>query len=191
MNRILIIVCIVALLLGGYLLYRQHTTGSAMGDGQVTENQSASEKSAMNSGATTSSTSTDLDGQSIEAHPTPSRSDAPGTINTEPVAPGASTNQAPASQAPAPLAAQQGTLVGPNGRTVVGPGAAVPAGDSIAPNPPNGAVFTGTGKFQWYRQGNITWRVDSGSGSYCIAFATMEEWQKPIVYQNGCGTGRG
>lgn len=64
--------------------------------------------------------------------------------------------------------------------------AAIPASDSIAPNPPNGMTFAGTGKFQVYRQGNLTWRVDTESGSTCILFATMEEWRKPIVYQHGC-----
>ncbi len=47
-------------------------------------------------------------------------------------------------------------------------------------------AFSGSGKFQVYRQGNLTWRVDTESGHTCILFATMEEWQKPIVYQHGC-----
>ena len=64
---------------------------------------------------------------------------------------------------------------------------APPAGDSIAPNPPNGAVFAGRGSFQWYRQGNITWRVDTSTGRSCIIYATMEEWQKRIVLSHGCG----
>jgi hypothetical protein len=63
---------------------------------------------------------------------------------------------------------------------------AAPASDSIAPNPPNGMAFTGNGKFQVYRQGNLTWRVDTESGKACILFATMEEWRKPIVYSHGC-----
>jgi len=65
--------------------------------------------------------------------------------------------------------------------------AALPVSDTVAPNPPNGLAFGGTGKFQWYRQGNLTWRVNTASGSTCIAFATMEEWQKPLVYRHGCG----
>jgi cytoskeletal protein RodZ len=64
--------------------------------------------------------------------------------------------------------------------------AAVPATDSISPNPANGMAFTGSGKFQVYRQGNLTWRVDTETGHTCILFATMEEWRKPIVYQHGC-----
>ena len=64
---------------------------------------------------------------------------------------------------------------------------AAPATDSIQPNPPNGAAFAGTGKFQVYRQGNLTWRVDTESGATCILFATMDEWKKPVVYNHACG----
>ena len=63
---------------------------------------------------------------------------------------------------------------------------AAPATDSIAPNPPNGAAFAGTGRYQVYRQGNLTWRVNTDDGKTCILFATDEEWRKPIVYSHGC-----
>jgi hypothetical protein len=63
---------------------------------------------------------------------------------------------------------------------------APPRTDTIAPNPTNGQAFTGAGKFQVYRQGNITWRVNTESGESCILFATQEEWRKPIVYSHGC-----
>jgi hypothetical protein len=49
-------------------------------------------------------------------------------------------------------------------------------------------VFFGTGKYQLYRQGNITWRVDTETGKSCILFATDEEWKKPTVYRAGCGS---
>jgi hypothetical protein len=61
-----------------------------------------------------------------------------------------------------------------------------PAGDTISPNPPNGMIFAGTGHFQVYRQGNITWRVNTDSGQACILFATDSEWRKPRVYEHGC-----
>jgi hypothetical protein len=60
-------------------------------------------------------------------------------------------------------------------------------GDTIAPNPPNGEVFAGKGKYQLYRQGNITWRLDTDTGKTCIIFATDEEWKKPKVLRAGCG----
>lgn len=66
---------------------------------------------------------------------------------------------------------------------------AAPAADSIAANPPNGMMFAGTGKFQVYRQGDLTWRVNTANGQTCILFATEEQWRKPIVYRNGCGRG--
>jgi hypothetical protein len=78
------------------------------------------------------------------------------------------------------------------GSFALGTGAApanLPATDSVPPNPTNGARFTGSGAYQWYRQGNLTWRVDTVSGGSCIAFATLEEWRKQIVYSHGCGRG--
>jgi hypothetical protein len=67
------------------------------------------------------------------------------------------------------------------------PAAGVPAIDSISPNPPNGMAFAGTGRYQLYRQGNLTWRLDTDSGRACVIFATDEEWRKPKVYSAGCG----
>jgi cytoskeletal protein RodZ len=64
---------------------------------------------------------------------------------------------------------------------------AVPAADSITRNPPNGMIFAGTGKYQLYRQGDITWRLDTDSGEACILFATDSEWSKQKVYSHGCG----
>lgn len=61
-----------------------------------------------------------------------------------------------------------------------------PASDTISPNPPNGMVFAGTGRFQVYRQGNITWRLDTNTGQSCVLFATNAEWRKPQVYRYGC-----
>jgi len=48
-------------------------------------------------------------------------------------------------------------------------------------------VFSGTGRYQLYRQGNLTWRLNSDTGQSCILFATDEEWKKPKVYRAGCG----
>src|SRR5215470_7474038 len=62
-----------------------------------------------------------------------------------------------------------------------------PANDTISPHPPNGMVFSGSGRYQVYRQGNITWRLDTETGRSCVLFATDEEWKKPRVYKAGCG----
>lgn len=65
--------------------------------------------------------------------------------------------------------------------------AAVSAQDTISPQPPNGTVFAGTGHFQIYRQGNLTWRINTDTGQTCVLFATTEEWRNPLVLRNGCG----
>ena len=62
---------------------------------------------------------------------------------------------------------------------------AVPA-DTIQPNPPNGMTFGGSGHYQLYRQGNLTWRLNTDTGQSCIVFATEEEWRKPQVFRAGC-----
>jgi len=64
--------------------------------------------------------------------------------------------------------------------------AGLPVSDSIPRNPPAGMAFGGGGKYQWYRQGDITWRIDTVSGAACIDFATMDQWVRPIVYSRGC-----
>jgi len=61
------------------------------------------------------------------------------------------------------------------------------AADTISPNPPNGMAFAGPGRFQVYRQGSLTWRLDTDTGQTCILFATNAEWRKPQVYRHGCG----
>jgi hypothetical protein len=62
-----------------------------------------------------------------------------------------------------------------------------PASDTVPRNPPNGMIFAGTGKYQLYRQGDITWRLDTDSGDACILFATDALWRKQQVYRHGCG----
>jgi len=59
--------------------------------------------------------------------------------------------------------------------------------DSLQRNPPNGVVFAGKGKFQLYRQGDITWRLNTDNGDACILFATDSQWRKLNVWQHGCG----
>ena len=201
MRRIFITVLLVVLFIVAcaWVWNHVHNGGSTFGDGAVVQNGSnSSTDSAMNSGVTT-----DLDGNT-EAHPTPSRSDEPGTINTVPVGSSGSQSTSGSTAAPTPtmgtpMGATSGTapspVSAPGGLTarqpVLGPAAPPPTNDSIAPNPPNRVAFGGTGKYMWYRQGDLTWRVNSDTGASCIAFATMQEWSRPIVYQNGCDSRRG
>jgi hypothetical protein len=101
---------------------------------------------------------------------------APTTPEEQP----AETQPAPVGEAPAAGAVQGGDQAQ---RDVVAP----PASDSITRNPPNGMIFAGTGKYQLYRQGDITWRLNTDSGQACILFATDAEWHKAKVFQHGCG----
>ncbi|HEX9200314.1 MAG TPA: hypothetical protein VF865_12195 [Acidobacteriaceae bacterium] len=64
---------------------------------------------------------------------------------------------------------------------------ATPASDTIPRNPPNGIGFVGTGKFQVYRQGDITWRFNTETGQTCVLLATETQWRKALVYEHGCG----
>ncbi|MES2391243.1 MAG: hypothetical protein V4555_06370 [Acidobacteriota bacterium] len=71
--------------------------------------------------------------------------------------------------------------------TLASTAAAPPSDNSQAPNAPDQLRFAGNGRYQWYRQGDLTWRIDTVSGATCIDFATMPEWRKPIVISHGCG----
>jgi hypothetical protein len=194
---VIIIVLIVLVLLVGYWVWNHNHGSNVFGDGAITEHDTntSNDQSAMNSGSTT-----DLDGNT--AHPTTSRSDEPGTINTVPVgstgsqsASGSTPMGTPTAgnappPSPSPISAPGGLTTRSN-QPVLGPGGPLPAGDTVAPNPPNHVAFGGTGKYMWYRQGDLTWRVNSDTGASCIAFDTMQQWARPIVYQNGCDSRRG
>ena len=67
------------------------------------------------------------------------------------------------------------------------PASMPPSPDTIPRNPPNGLAFAGSGKFQLYRQGDITWRLNTQTGDACILFATDTQWRHARVYQAGCG----
>jgi len=96
--------------------------------------------------------------------------------NSKPQAPAGQTSQPAAPAAPSSSAA-------PAAATALTP----PSADSIPRNPPNGMVFAGSGKYQLYRQGDITWRLNTDTGSACIIFATDAQWSKSEVYNHGCG----
>jgi len=178
LKRVVILVVIIAAIIGGWQLYSRNAARNGIGSGDVYSTDSSKSSDSSN---------TDLDGRPAgTVAPTPSRSDAPGTVNGDPVTGGGATSNQPPPAMKAPIASSNP----PTAASVPSPTstpAALPVSDTVAPNPPNGLAFGGTGKFQWYRQGNLTWRVNTASGSTCIAFATMEEWQKPLVYRHGCG----
>ena len=65
--------------------------------------------------------------------------------------------------------------------------ATLPASERINRNPPNGLVAAGTGKFELYRQGDLTFRLNTETGEACVLFATEAQWSKTLVYEHGCG----
>ena len=183
----------IALCISGYFMYDHYHQEKQMGNGDVTwvTGQPSPEEHARflkeNAGET-------ADGQSDHKIHTASEDATAAATGTTEVGPAASTVSSPATPAPvapaaAPLPAAQ---TQPATGYTVSSGAApsnLPMTDSVPPNPANGARFTGSGSYQWYRQGNLTWRVDTVSGRSCIDYATMEEWRKPIVSSHGCGRG--
>jgi hypothetical protein len=101
----------------------------------------------------------------------------------------AAPSGAPANQpAPPPEIATTNGAPAPAAQPQTQASLTVPASDTIPRNPPNGAVFAGAGKYQLYRQGDITWRVDTETGAACILFATDAQWSRVRVYQHGCGS---
>ena len=108
----------------------------------------------------------------------------PTATQTSPIAQPAQTTTAAEPGQPASATVQGNTAqVTQSQQPVTG----APASDTISPNPPNGMTFSGSGRYQLYRQGNITWRLDTETGRSCVIFATDEEWRKPRVYRAGCG----
>ena len=87
--------------------------------------------------------------------------------------------------APTGEAANGSPEVTSQGAPITG-GVSAPATDTIKPNPTNGEIFGGSGHYQLYRQGDLTWRLDTDTGDSCVIFATDEEWHKPKVYKAGC-----
>jgi hypothetical protein len=168
-KRVLVIVLLVALALFAYMGYSSYDARRAGVTGQVFSSDSSRGRQKAKPTSPTSS-----------AEPTTTDSSTPPTDSETIVYP--SAQDAPASVAtPAanggPVQVTQSQQAAPT----------APASDTISPNPPNGMVFSGSGRYQLYRQGNITWRLDTETGRSCIIFATDDEWKKPRVYKAGCG----
>ena len=165
-RRVLVIVLLVVVALLAYAGYSSYDARRAGVSGQVFSNDSTADR--------------------LKAKPVTqsSQPQEPETIVYPATTPAATT--AP----PAPVTTATAGQVSPSAQVTQSqqsaPGTA-PAGDTISPNPPNGMTFAGSGRYQLYRQGNITWRLDTETGRSCIIFATDEEWKKPRVYKAGCG----
>lgn len=198
LRTIVTVVLLVALGAGCWMLYKRVNGDNTLGSGNVY--QSGTERDQMETGTTY------IGDKPIEAHPTPSRSDDPGTINTEPESqylngatgqtgntqaqtnPSQPYSPQPASR-PQPYSPQQPYATQqPYGQQPYPGPRTLPTNDTFAPNPPNGFAYSGAGDYEVYRQGDLTFRLDTKTGASCVLYATMEEWSKPIVYSHGCGS---
>jgi hypothetical protein len=157
---VIVLVLVVALFV--YLGYNSYDAKRAGLSGDVFPHDSSMSKNKVGDGPQTVVPST---GQTV-VYPAPA-------VQTVPVTPDVSQPQTDA-QIPQGQTMQDGTSAGDSS-------------DTISPNPPNGMVFSGKGRYQLYRQGNLTWRLNTETGQSCIIFATDDEWKKPKVYRAGCG----
>jgi hypothetical protein len=157
-RRILYVLVVAGVIVLAYVGYTRWSENHAMASGEVYGDASEPAGDASSSKATAAA--------------------APAT--TQPIVYPPAKPAVVAQQAAAPQAA-------PTPATGIAASSA-PSTDSIHPNPPNGTVFAGTGRYQVYRQGNLTWRLDTNTGRACVLLATHEEWKKPEVYRYGCGT---
>jgi hypothetical protein len=63
----------------------------------------------------------------------------------------------------------------------------LPASETLSRNPPDRTILAGSGRYELYRQGDITWRMDTATGQACVIFATEAMWRRSLVYEHGCG----
>jgi len=197
-SKIFWFLILVVLCVGGYFMYDHYRQEKMMESGDVTwdSGQPSPEEHARflkeNAGETP-------DGQSEHKIHTASEDATAAATGTGVVGPAARTDGTAVVTTPPAATPAANTPGVPESRTEkvlgeIGLGSSpkpanLPTSDSVPPNPTNGARFSGSGTYQWYRQGNLTWRVDTASGHSCIEYATMEEWRKPIVSSHGCGRG--
>jgi len=136
MNRILIVVLVLVLAIGGYALWSRSHPGSSFGDGSVKSTDGTSTDKAMNTGATT-----ELDGkESIDSVKPHALSQRRAWHHQRRACHSGRFRQT--------RRLQDNPLPTPRSRASV-----LRHATPISPNPPNGAVFTASGKYQWYRQG--------------------------------------
>jgi cytoskeletal protein RodZ len=164
-RRVLVIVLLVVVALLAYAGYSSYDARRAGVTGQVFSNDSTADRVKVKPAV--QSAQPQEPETIVYPSTTPAATTAPGPVTTATAAPIAPSGQVTQGQQSA-----QGTA---------------PASDTISPNPPDGMTFAGSGRYQLYRQGNITWRLDTETGRSCVIFATDEEWKKPRVYKAGCG----
>jgi hypothetical protein len=66
--------------------------------------------------------------------------------------------------------------------------ASLPSSQPLSRTPQNGIVTAGSGKYELFRQGDITYRLNTQNGQSCVLFATTAQWSKTLVYEHGCNS---
>ena len=177
-KRIVVIVAIAAVAILGVFWYWQRAKQRALGSGNVYVKKQTSDQAPASSAPPASDASSDSSATAPAeqaAQPTSSVTDSTLSATKPSAAIEKTVHAAQAAPAtPAPMTQPRGALE-------------VPPADSIPRNPPNGLIFAGAGKYQLYRQGDITWRLDTDNGRACIIFATDGQWSRTRVYDQGCG----
>jgi cytoskeletal protein RodZ len=171
-KRVVIIVAVLVLAIFAYFSYNRYDARRAGVSGEVFSNDPQPAKAKVDTVSRTAGSTSSTDKKA---------SDSDGETIVYPS--GVTAQTAPAAAA-SPTAAATDLQVTQTGQPAH---ETAPAEDTIGPNPDNGMKFAGSGKYQVYRQGNITWRLNTETGQTCVLFATDEEWKKPRVYHSGCG----
>lgn len=177
--RIVVVALIVAACVWGYRTYAQHQEANGGDVKCLFGCMTPAEKAAFalkNNGDDTAPPSRPAAGTASLVNTSVAQSPGAPALPVDPTP----ADRRVADPAAAPVAVAPAAPAG-------GAAPGLPRTDSMAPNAPNGMAFAGTGQYQLYRQGNLTWRLDTSTGHTCIAFATLDEWRKAIVANHGCG----
>jgi hypothetical protein len=178
MKQFFAILAIGLVLIGGYVFYVHWSRTRALESGDVVElNQPAD---------TASPASPPPEAAKSEATPD---SVKPATIPSAEPAKAAAPETAKTTPPPSPSKTPppQELALNGGGPLQLHPQTAKPAADMLPQLNKDGTVYTDKGRFQLYRQGDITWRMNTQTGKACVFLATEAQWSKTVVYQNGCG----
>ena len=174
-RTIVAVILVILLAVGGYYLWQHHHEEQADGgevhwvNGKPSPEEEARFKK-ENAGETADGNSEhktmtarqdDATGFQDGAQTPVAPATAPAATGTTAVAPAPAS---PAAATPAPAAPTPPTTnyasIAP-AQTYSPAPVGMPTSDSQSANAPNGMRFGGSGTYQWYRQGNLTWRIDT------------------------------
>ena len=83
---------------------------------------------------------------------------------------------------PQEVASAAGEQLRPRSQTV-----SVQTSETLGRHPSNGILAAaGKSKFELYRQGDLTFRLNTETGDACVLLATQDQWSNTVVYSHGC-----